>query len=306
MRVHDLCVIFLFTMRMNKETSFKRVASRSHWVILRCARDRHTADSTPGGPIKRSWPRGRQKMISDISSPFQFFIFLDFLLPPFVRSLPHPPSRPPSPRPSHAPAIPPPIRFFPSPSLSPSPPRTVHFFFLFLFRPLQPLPRAPPAAPHGPSVRAVRDRAGGQDRDAAEVFDRRLHERCGELGLLGITVQEKFGGSGLDAVVRFLTSFSFARRCLKALFKTWLDCSILASSRRSIRLLRVFVGKCIPLLALFGGFSFCAAPPIFCYCVLSDRMRKQNTASPRYISASSFLPPVSMHTHLLFVNYATK
>jgi isovaleryl-CoA dehydrogenase len=37
-------------------------------------------------------------------------------------------------------------------------------------------------------------------RDAEERFDRRLHERCGELGLLGVTVPEKYGGSGLDAV----------------------------------------------------------------------------------------------------------
>jgi len=41
---------------------------------------------------------------------------------------------------------------------------------------------------------------GARKRDAQELFDRRLHERCGELGLLGVTVQEQFGGSGLDAV----------------------------------------------------------------------------------------------------------
>ena len=37
------------------------------------------------------------------------------------------------------------------------------------------------------------------DSDAAEHFDRPLFERLGELGLLGITVDERFGGSAMDA-----------------------------------------------------------------------------------------------------------
>jgi len=40
---------------------------------------------------------------------------------------------------------------------------------------------------------------GARARDRAEAFDRKLFERAGEMGFLGVTVPEEYGGSGLDA-----------------------------------------------------------------------------------------------------------
>ena len=38
--------------------------------------------------------------------------------------------------------------------------------------------------------------------DAAEAFNHRLFRQLGDLGLLGITVEERFGGSEMDATQR--------------------------------------------------------------------------------------------------------
>ena len=41
---------------------------------------------------------------------------------------------------------------------------------------------------------------GARQRDQDEVFDRALFKKAGDMGFLGVTVPEEFGGSGLDAV----------------------------------------------------------------------------------------------------------
>lgn len=41
---------------------------------------------------------------------------------------------------------------------------------------------------------------GAKHRDAVEEFDMGLFKQCGDLGLLGVTVPEQYGGSELDAV----------------------------------------------------------------------------------------------------------
>jgi isovaleryl-CoA dehydrogenase len=38
-----------------------------------------------------------------------------------------------------------------------------------------------------------------REHDAKELFNRPLFNKLGELGMLGLTVPEKYGGSGLDA-----------------------------------------------------------------------------------------------------------
>ena len=38
------------------------------------------------------------------------------------------------------------------------------------------------------------------DRDREQHFPRELWEKCGEMGLQGLPVPEKYGGSGLDAL----------------------------------------------------------------------------------------------------------
>lgn len=45
---------------------------------------------------------------------------------------------------------------------------------------------------------------GALERDAKEYFDRKLFSKLGDLGLLGITAPEEFGGSGMDAVAAVL------------------------------------------------------------------------------------------------------
>jgi isovaleryl-CoA dehydrogenase len=41
---------------------------------------------------------------------------------------------------------------------------------------------------------------GAKARDAEEKFDMSLFKKCGDMGLLGVTVPEQFGGSGMDAL----------------------------------------------------------------------------------------------------------
>lgn len=38
------------------------------------------------------------------------------------------------------------------------------------------------------------------EQDRKEELDMKLFKQCGDLGLLGVTVQEEYGGSGMDAV----------------------------------------------------------------------------------------------------------
>ena len=57
-----------------------------------------------------------------------------------------------------------------------------------------------------------------QEYDRAETFNRELFNQCGELGLLGLTVSEEYGGSGMDAaaacVVHEELSYSDPGFCL--------------------------------------------------------------------------------------------
>jgi isovaleryl-CoA dehydrogenase len=47
-------------------------------------------------------------------------------------------------------------------------------------------------------AREVEPQAAAHDRD--ETFNHALFKRAGELGLLGVTLPEEYGGAGLDAV----------------------------------------------------------------------------------------------------------
>lgn len=54
---------------------------------------------------------------------------------------------------------------------------------------------------------------GAAERDRTHSFDRKLWERCGEIGLLGLPVPEQYGGSGLNALTSALALEAFGYGC---------------------------------------------------------------------------------------------
>ena len=64
-------------------------------------------------------------------------------------------------------------------------------------------------------VRFARERLndGAMERDRAHGFDRALWRACGEMGLLGLPVPERYGGSGLDALSSAIALEAFGYGC---------------------------------------------------------------------------------------------
>ena len=50
-----------------------------------------------------------------------------------------------------------------------------------------------------------------RERDAAGRFDRELFVRMAELGLLGVTIPEEFGGSGMDATAALIVPHELSK-----------------------------------------------------------------------------------------------
>jgi alkylation response protein AidB-like acyl-CoA dehydrogenase len=55
--------------------------------------------------------------------------------------------------------------------------------------------------------------AGAAERDRTHSFDRRLWQRCGEIGLLGLPVPDQYGGSGLNALTSAIALEAFGYGC---------------------------------------------------------------------------------------------
>jgi hypothetical protein len=64
-------------------------------------------------------------------------------------------------------------------------------------------------------VRFARERLndGAMERDRAHGFDRALWRACGEMGLLGLPVPDRYGGSGLDALSSAIALEAFGYGC---------------------------------------------------------------------------------------------
>jgi len=54
---------------------------------------------------------------------------------------------------------------------------------------------------------------GAADRDRTHTFERRLWERCGEMGLLGLPVPEQYGGSALNPLTCAIALEAFGYGC---------------------------------------------------------------------------------------------
>src|ERR1700683_657941 len=68
---------------------------------------------------------------------------------------------------------------------------------------------------------------GASERDEKETFDRNIFPKLGQLGLLGITVPESYGGTGMDCVAATLVMEEIGAVCASTAL-SYLAHSILA------------------------------------------------------------------------------
>lgn len=96
------------------------------------------------------------------------------------------------------------------------------------------------------------------DRDRTEIFDHKLFRRLGDLGLLGITVPEQFGGSHMDAIAAVIAheeiAYSDPGLCLAYLAHSMLclnNIALNANQEQKARFLpRLCTGEWIGAMAM--------------------------------------------------------